>query len=404
MKYIKILIVLIVSVLATSCFNSHHGEHEGHNHASNEETVVETDEHGHDENSVELSEKQIETVGIAYGFIKEKDLTSKIRANGFLRVPSNSMAKISSLYDGIIKKFYVQVGDKVKKGQTLAVLVNPEIIDIQRDYLNCKNELKQAKSNLERQKVLVKSKASSKKVFEETKTKYESLKIQEISLKATLELIGFDVRKLNYNNLHSKFYLKSPINGIISNINTCLGDYANKSQAIINVVDNSSLHLDLHIFEKDLTTIKIGQKIHFTLTNNPTKEYDASVYAIDSSFEDESKSIAVHCKVLGDKTGLINGMNITGIISLGKSVKPAVPNESIVQADGKFYIFMKFAEEKDENAVIFKRVAVLKGTSDMGYTSITLLEDFDLKTPIVTKGAFFVNAKMNNTGEHSHSH
>ena len=85
------------------------------------------------------------------------------------------------------------------------------------------------------------------------------------------------------------------------------------------------MHLDLQVFEKDLPQVKVGQTIHFTLTNNPTAEYDATVFSIGSSFENESKTIAVHCRVNGNKSGLIDGMNITGIVSLSNVTTPAVP-------------------------------------------------------------------------------
>lgn len=87
--------------------------------------------------------------------------------------------------------------------------------------------------------------------------------------------------------------------------------------------------------------MRIGQIVHFKLTNNPETEYDAKVYSIGSSFENESKTIAVHCTVIGNKTGLIDGMNITGVVSPDHSTTPAIPTEAIVEADGKFYVFIQ---------------------------------------------------------------
>jgi hypothetical protein len=87
--------------------------------------------------------------------------------------------------------------------------------------------------------------------------------------------------------------------------------------------------------------MRVGQIVHFKLTNNPETEYDAKIYSIGSSFENESKTISMHCEVIGNKAGLIDGMNITGIVSLDKSTTPAVPTEAIVEADGKYYVFIQ---------------------------------------------------------------
>ena len=113
-------------------------------------------------------------------------------------------------------------------------------------------------------------------------------------------------------------------------------------------------------------------------------------------------------------------MNITGIVSLSNVTTPAVPNDAIVNADGKYYIFVqtdKKAEEhheegeeegsqkegeekKHKNSKNFEKVEVLKGVSDMGYTAVTFVNEIPANAKIVTKGAFFVNAKLSNTGGH----
>jgi len=157
------------------------------------------------------------------------------------------------------------------------------------------------------------------------------------------------------------------------------------------------------------------------LTNNPETEYDAKIYSIGSSFENDSKTISVHCAVTGNKAGLIDGMNITGIVSLDKSTTPAVPDEAIVEADGKYYVFVKTNKkieehneaegehanekkisEKESKTINFEKTEVVKGSSDMGYTAITTVNAIPANIDIVIKGAFFVNAKLSNAGEHEH--
>jgi membrane fusion protein, heavy metal efflux system len=175
-----------------------------------------------------------------------------------------------------------------------------------------------------------------------------------------------------------------------------IGTYVDASTAIAEVVNNSQLHLDLFVYEQDLSKVNVGQTIHFTLTNCPGKEYDATVYSIGTAFEDQSKTISVHATVKGDKIGLIEGMNVTAIISIGTNLAAAVPDEAIVNYQGKDYIFMK-TESKD--GVSFKRIEVVKGTSDLGYSEIKPLEEIPATAQIAIKGTFFLLAKMTNAGE-----
>ena len=122
---------------------------------------------------------------------------------------------------------------------------------------------------------------------------------------------------------------------------------------------------------------------------------------------------------MGDKTGLIDGMSVTANISLDKATVAAVPTEAIVSYQGQDYIFIQVEagknapaaadsakaagkEQSDETGLVFKRVPVAAGTSDVGYTEITLLNEIPAASKIVVKGAFFVLAKMTNTEGDEH--
>jgi len=374
-------------------------------------------------NIATLSQEQIETVGIQWAPIERKELTATIRANGMLRVPNNNKANATSLYGGVIKTLNVQIGDYVRKGQVIASITNPQFIQLQEEYLTVDNRIMLAEQEAQRQKTLNQGNAGSRKNLENATTELNTLRTRKASLHQQLSLMGINPNSVSNGSLKSVLVVASPLSGTVSNVFAKIGSYVDVSSPVIEVVDNSSLHLDLQVFEKDLPQVKVGQTIHFTLTNNATTEYDATVFSIGSSFENDSKTIAVHCKVNGNKQGLIDGMNITGIVSLNNVMTPAVPSDAIVAADGKYYVFLQTAkatekheeekghihDEKEEKPkkeskgnLNFERVEVLKGVSDMGYTAVTFLNEIPKNTMVVVKGAFFVNAKLSNAGGHDH--
>ena len=367
-----------------------------------------------------LSQEQIKIVGIQLGTIEQKELTATIKANGLLKVHNNNKANATSLYGGVIKTLNVQNGDYVKKGQVIATIANPQFIQLQEEYLSTASKISFAEQELARQKELNEGNAGAKKNLQSATAELNSLRTRRASLQQQIQLMGINPGSVSNSNLKSALVVTSPLNGTVSNVFAKIGSYVDVSSPVIEIVDNSSLHLDLQVFEKDLPKIKVGQIIHFTLTNNPTTVYDATVFSIGSSFENESKTIAVHCRVKGNKNGLIDGMNITGIVSLDNITTPAVPNDAIVNADGKYYVFIqtdkRVEEHKEEGEeenkggkenehkegkinINFEKVEVLKGVSDMGYTAITFVKQIPVNAKIVVKGAFFVNAKLSNAGE-----
>ena len=82
--------------------------------------------------------------------------------------------------------------------------------------------------------------------------------------------MGINPNNVSNSNLQSALVVTSPIGGTVSNVFAKIGSYVDVSSPVAEIVDNSSLHLDLNIFEKRFADAKkVGQTIHFTLTNNP---------------------------------------------------------------------------------------------------------------------------------------
>jgi len=361
-------------------------------------------------NKAVLTDEQIKAVGVELGSIENKQLTASLKANGVLQVPNQNKASVNSLYSGVIKSLLVQPGEKVRKGQTIATVSNPEFIQVQSQYLNTVSQIGLAQLEVKRQEELNAGNAGALKNLQAAQTQLRTLSTTRHTLEQQIRLMGVNPGSLANGRLVSVLSITSPINGVISNVMVKMGSYVDLATAVAEIVDNSQLHLDLFVYEKDLGKLQDNQQIHFTLTNNPGKEYDAQIYSLGSSFEGESKAVTVHAKVQGDKTGLIDGMNITAVISLDKATVPAVPTEAIVNFQGQDYIFVTVKEDSShvhdekEKGLTFERIAVAKGTTDVGYTEITPLKQIPANAAIVVKGAFFVHAKMTSSGEGEHAH
>lgn len=347
--------------------------------------------------TVSLNKEQIKTIGLQYGPIEKKDLSTTVKVNGILNVPNQNKATVTSLFPGTIRSLNIQPGNMVRKGQVLAVIVNPELVQLQQQYLSVNTKLNLAELEYERQKTLVEGNAGARKYLQQAETELKNLQAEKAGLEKQLSTLGISPAKISMGNIISSLPVTSPIDGTVSKVNAQIGTFVDASAAIAEVVNNSQLHLDLFIYEKDLPKVKDGQTIHFTLTNNPGKEYDATIYSIGTSFEDESKAIVAHAMVKGDKAGLIDGMNVTAVISIGTALSDAIPDEAIVSNLGKDYIFIYTGEKGDE--IFYKRIEVIKGPTDLGYSEVKPLEKFPEDARVVVKGAYFLLAKMINTDE-----
>ena len=366
------------------------------------ETVSQREEIQEESTVVSLTAEQMKAAGVALGSVEMKNLTTALSVSGTLEVSKQNKALVTSLANGVLRTLNVQPGQYVKKGQVIGTIANTELSGIQHRLIAVRSQVEYTEKDLQRQKDLVEGNAAPYKNMERLEAELEGLRAQRSALQKQLSAMGVS----SSESISSTLAVLAPISGTISKIWAQIGSVIDANTPIAEIINNSELHLDLFVYEKDLQKVKSGQTIHFTLTNSPGKEYDATVYSIGTAFANDSKAVPVHAHVINDKTGLIEGMSVTARISLGENVYPSVPDEAVVNKGGKDYIFALTGNKPADHAdsvTSFERIQVMRGASDVGYTEIKPVVSLPAGTKVVLNGAFFLMAKMTNAGEvHEH--
>lgn len=398
-KYITL--IFAVSVLLTGCKKESEVTE-----TKNTPEVEKVDEY-EDPNVAHFTEEQIKTVGIQMGSIESKELSNTIKVSGMLTVPNQNKAFVTPSYSGIVRSLYVQPGSYVSKGKVIATISNPDLIVMQQQLQQVNVQIRMAELEVTRAQQLYKGNAAPLKKFQQAQTDLATLRSQRSGLQKQLGSIGAA------QGYSSSLPVRAPISGTVSKVIAQIGSNVDMASPIAEIVSNAALHLDIYVYEKDLGKVQPGQTIHFTLTNSPGKEYDAKITSIGTAFEGESKTVPVHAQVFGDRAGLIDGMNVTAVISLDNQTAASVPTEAIVNDKGQDFIFiMQNKDDKEgdnkktveEKEISFEKIPVAKGVTDLGYTQITPLKPMPPNAKIVTKNAFFILAKLNNKGEEGHGH
>ena len=409
-KYITL--IFAVSVLLTGCKKESEVTE-----TKNTPEVEKVDEH-EDPNVAHFTEEQIKTVGIQMGSIESKELSNTIKVSGMLTVPNQNKAFVTPSYSGIVRSLYVQPGNYVSKGKVIATISNPDLIVMQQQLQQVNGQIRMAELEVTRAQQLYKGNAAPLKKFQQAQTDLATLRSQRSGLQKQLGSIGAA------QGYSSSLAVRAPISGTVSKVIAQIGSNVDMASPIAEIVSNAALHLDIYVYEKDLGKVQPGQTIHFTLTNSPGKEYDAKITSIGTAFEGESKTVPVRAQVFGDRAGLIDGMNVTAVISLDNQTAASVPTEAIVNDKGQDFIFImqnnnnkevniekvKSGREGDNKKIVkkkeisFEKIPVAKGVTDLGYTQITPLKPIHPNAKIVTKNAFFILAKLNNKGEEGHGH
>ncbi len=361
--------------------------------------------HDEEEATVELTQAQYESAEIELGFVEKRSISGVISANGLLDVPPQSKVSISAPMAGFVKSTKLLPGSKVTKGQVVAVMENQEYVLLQQEYLENYSQLEFLFSDYERQKELSKENVNSKKSLDQAKANYLTAKGRLEGLTSRLELLNINIGKLQNGKIQNTINLYSPISGYVTKVNTNIGAFVNPTDVIIEIVNTSELHVELTIYEKDIPSIKEGQRVLFTLSNEPIQR-EAKVKLIGRQINNE-RSIQVHCDLNKNDKELIPGMYLKAIVETDNALLVAVPEGALVYFEGKSYVFFK--EEKHHNStektIHFEMVEVNAGKSEAGFVAISLPDGFDMRKQLVVKGAYSLLAKMKNSEEEGgHAH
>jgi cobalt-zinc-cadmium efflux system membrane fusion protein len=350
------------------------------------------------ENSLELSPEQMKTVGITVGPIEQRNLNDVVKANGQLAVPPQNKADISILSGGTIYSINVLEGQQVHRGQVLATIQNQDLIKLQQDYLAAKNNFTYVQAEYERQSQLKAAGAGTGKSFQASEATYNAERSRIAAYESQLRQLGVSPGKISSGNIVSRFPVLSPISGTVGTITANTGAFVQPGTSIMEVVDNSKIHCDLTVFEKDLMHVKIGQKVSFQLTNQDNQVINGTINGINKSFENESKGVIVHAVIDNKKQkNLIPGMYVTALIITGSKLTTAVPVDAVVRAEGKQYIFT--ASEVEGGKTKFTKAEVTTGVSELGYIEIKPLVPLESGAQITTKGAFYLESKAEGSSE-----
>ena len=370
-KYIFVIAVFAMSSVIIAC-GAEHAENDEHNHSESTENHSEEDGHDHGESSdndehhedgLNLTKAQIATIGLEFGDFSSIKVNDFIKATGTLGLPPNAFAVVSAKSEGIIAgatKFVE--GNYIKKGQIIAYIENPEFIVKQQEYLESKAEFELKKLDLERQKSLVDANAGVAKNLQSTQAEFAILEAKTVGLSKQLSYLGISTDNLTPNSISKQIAIKAPMNGFISNINIHNGMYAQPSVALMEIISEDHLHLELDVFEKDIVNIKIGQLISYTVP-----ALGATVFKI----------------WLNDNT------------------TQAIPEKSVIKDGDNTFVYV--ANNSNANEIEFKTIRVIAGTTSNGYTAIKVLEEIPGGMQIVTKGAYYVYAQSK-AGELEHEH
>src|SRR6476661_3145177 len=315
--------------------------------------------------------------GLQTGRISDRPMGTGLAVNGTLDVPPESAVSITAPLGGYVEHTELLQGTRVRRGEALAVIRNPEFVTLQQGYLETRSRLKFAQAELARQRELYQQEVAPLKNYQRAQAEAEALQVQANAQAARLRIAGLPVG----GSIVTTATLRAPRAGFVRAVNVTVGQSVTPTEPLFEIVDPEHLHVELTVFERDVARVQKGQLIRFTL-------------ASDSAGLQRERTVRVHGHLDQENDpALLPGLYVRALIETGRSSVPALPDAALVRFEGKSYAYAVEAPGR------YRMVPVTTGRSEDGYTEVRLPETMPPTTTFVTAGAYSLLAKMNNTEE-----
>lgn len=384
----KCIYILIISVVLYSCNDN--------KNQTAETTEASTETHVH----MDVSAAQFESENMELGSLTTQNFFETVNTSGYIDVPPQNKASVSSFMDGYVTNTPLLVGNEVKKGQLVVTLKNPEYIELQQNYLEISETLNYLKSEYERQNTLFEENITSKKNYLKAESAYKSSLAHYNGLEQKLRMLNLNPKHIQQGKISPTINLYAPINGFVTKVNVSNGSFVDASTEIVEIVDTDHIHLELSVFEKDILNIKKGQAITFKISEASDEIFDAEVYLVGTSIDETNRTIEIHGHLHDDKhqKTFVRGMFVEADIIIGNSKIEALPKEAIAEIDGDYFALILNSNEKGNYE--FERTKVEIGKQNEHFVEILNIADFK-DQQILIKGAYMLLAD-NEGGGHSH--
>jgi membrane fusion protein, heavy metal efflux system len=265
----------------------------------------------------------------------------QLRLTGRLVWDENRTVRLFPPFAGRVTRILVKAGDRVKPGQTLAVLASPDFGQAQADARRAQSDFALAEKNLNRVRELYAAGVSSRKEMITAEADYARAEAELARASGKIRLYGGGTDSVDQN-----LALASPIDGIVveRNINPAQElrpDQLANSPATFVITEPSHLWVQLDAAESQLASLKRGQMVRLRSSAWPEESFEATVETISDFIDPASRTVKVRGSVINRDRKLKGEMFVTAELPDIVRADLQVSERALVLSGGRYYVFVE---------------------------------------------------------------
>lgn len=359
--------------------------HEGHNHASKAGEEKMNDEHkGHDmmgkkpndmntnksEEAIRLTQKQVKNFKYTTFDVRKEKISRTLRLLGKVVQSEQKQSNVPARVGGRVEKVYINsTGSFVSKNDPVVDIYSPELITAGEEYL-------------------VSYKSQQKDLLRQAKKKLKLWGIQDFQIRNWLKK-GIIPRNIT---------IYSDVSGVVTIKRAVEGRYFKEGDSFYDLVNLSSVWVEMDVYEQDAGIINIGQDVEMEFISHPGESWKSKIDFISPILDERTRTLKIRTTINNRdgklKPGMVGEVNL---VSNTYDDVLIVPNSAIIDTGKRKIIWL----ERDNNNYVATEVET--GIKSVEFSEIRSgLKEGD---KIVIDGNFLLDAQSQLSGNNIvHNH
>jgi Cu(I)/Ag(I) efflux system membrane fusion protein len=320
--------------------------------------------------TLEMSEEAVAMSNIQTTIVGQSSSNgTPILLNGILKADETMIASLVTHIPGRIEQLFVSfTGEKVIKGQKIAMMYSPDLITAQKELIEAKklNEL-------------------SPSLLESAKNKLRYWKISNQVIDQILKT----------EKIQEQFAIYAEHTGIVKTKKITVGDYVSTGEVLFTIENLSQLWVVLDVYEKDLSDVSIGDKVSFSTIAYPNKVFESKIVFIDPNINSATRVANIRAEINNTNKLLKPEMFVKASLNSGRhnNENISIPKTAVLWTGTRSVVYVK---QPNTSIPSFEYREVVLG--DMIGNNYEIVEGIRSGDELVVNGAFVIDAsaQLNN--------
>lgn len=352
------------------------------------------DEHADEEQTLALTSKQMTEQGVKLAVVAMGDVQTVNSYPAKLVTNTDRQAHVSPSFSGRVEAVHVNLGQTVVKGQALATMRVPDLVDQQANLQIAEANLNLAKQDYQREQSLWSQGISAKQDYQRASNAYQQAQVQVQAARSRLSAFGVGASS------NGRYVLTAPIAGVVSSKDIVIGENVQLASQLFVIDQLDQLWLEFVIPSDYLSQISPNQELEFKSLQTGNR-FKAVVQTLSAQADAQTGRLQVRAQVLSQAAELRPNLMVNiELQQAQQSQVLRVLKSAVQQIEGQDSVFV--AKQHGEKMEFSPKTVVLGAISSDGLW-VEIKTGLKTNERYVAEGSFLLKSELEK-GEADHGH